>query len=1147
MENGENGKIIISGEPTEEEKNKRVLDQHGNETEPSQEKISSDKKSTEEKNDKEDLKQDWEKVQDGIANDPNLNYDERIKKLHKEHDRTHPKVNPTDNTETKNNDSGVFTEVWSPTKEKKVFKAGVIDTTALAETQARDLADSRMTESKEDRSKNWFSRNLNRIWKHGIAQGYYRQKEISKARKEIFESGNLYAGEEGGKTTAHTDAMRAIVERFTSEYDKEVLRKEELETKTAASQQANEDIKKLIQSYAGDPTMKKEDFDAEKARILSGYDKSYGEKNKLHADNLFEIANEVRNAIEHGTKLESMDFDINLSLGKARDSLNSEMKKNTFDSLVEKAQNSKLGRIFANEPTAVAIAAGLYSAGSFLGMKALRSKAGQIGSFGATALLAAGVTGLKESARLERERVQHMRERAKGMEFKEDDMKRREKMEESSYETKAAASLISTLENDLESVKEGTSKPEDINRMIANLADIESRIALGDAKKVDLIGYTRFDTVEEERTKLLVTRARLKAELKKQDPDFDQKLTQTQGAITKTLEKGENGLEEKNKLFKKMKHKKVAWEVSKTALLGATAGAVVQEAGSLLHSNQDSLIKESFSGIKRFFGGGNTGGSSPSGVWEDGHTHTTALEGFRRWISGEKPYVPFGQGHEILLDGKHFQLPEGVDLHDNGDGTYNILQGNKVIVDHTTLDQDALRSSGIISTESTTYTEAAGSESAKDYIDKHPELTNKIHRELWYDNDTPKPIFDKNELRADWGGEGSTGIDKDGNYVFNIARMTKDGSFHGLASTDVKEQLKNHNLKMLFSLSRDTQSQVFEIPIDEHGNALIEKDNPLAKLMFEEKDGHAIFKGKFAEVAQSMSVASDGGENFRILSTVVGEGQDTIIDNTESEISNIRLDIPQNAEIDVPPFIPIPHRRPLERGSYIKNLPEKKSIEQQTGPVQEKVVQVEQKQQEPEKTKEAEPSSVQQQEKKEESPKKYLSEEEYSALKEDILFLNKKIQSSEGIITVEETQLKSELGKKLYRESKDIPEGVPVTFNQEELRAMGDSLETVLLSGKIVKTPEDYRAFLVERGLWKTESLKLKKDMALLKEIGESKGDIKLKPADFKSAYAKQKFEALQVALGAKKLTRKNLASLTKDLDQILSKKKKLSKKGSLS
>ncbi len=37
--------------------------------------------------------------------------------------------------------------------EKKVYKAAIIDAQELADAQARDIADHRMTESKEDRSK----------------------------------------------------------------------------------------------------------------------------------------------------------------------------------------------------------------------------------------------------------------------------------------------------------------------------------------------------------------------------------------------------------------------------------------------------------------------------------------------------------------------------------------------------------------------------------------------------------------------------------------------------------------------------------------------------------------------------------------------------------------------------------------------------------------------------------------------------------------------------------------------------------------------------------------------------------------------------------------------------------------------------------
>ncbi len=228
--------------------------------------------------------------------------------------------------------------------EKKIFKAAVIDMAKLVEAQARDIGDHKMTESNEDRSKGWFKRTLTRIWKHNLAQEYYRQKEIAKARGEILQTRNLYAGEEGVLLEHSNKAMDAIIERFTSEYEAEMLKQEEKDSKLPENIELNSKIKELIKQYASDPSMTKEAFDEEQTKILQTVDKEYGTKGKMYADNLFDIATEVRDSITHGAKLEEMDFEVKMTVGRAEQSLNTEARKSTF----EKMQNSKIGHIPEN-------------------------------------------------------------------------------------------------------------------------------------------------------------------------------------------------------------------------------------------------------------------------------------------------------------------------------------------------------------------------------------------------------------------------------------------------------------------------------------------------------------------------------------------------------------------------------------------------------------------------------------------------------------------------------------------------------------------------------------------------------------------------------------------------------------------------------
>ncbi len=820
--------------------------------------------------------------------------------------------------------------------EKKVYKAAVVDLSKLAEAQARDVADSRMTEDKEDRAKgfkNWLVKTGKRIWKHNIAQEWYRQREIGRVKEEISESGNLYAGETKDTTMKdYEDAKKAVVERFTSEYEDEMLKTKEKDSKENVSDQKTKDaIKDLMIQFAGDTTMSEAAFIEEQNRILSTSNPEYAEKGKMYASNLLDIAREIRNSFSHGEKLAAMDFDVEITLGQAEESLNTEAKHNSFEKIIEKTQNSKLGKYLFNEPAGVAIAAGLYSAVNFLGMKVLRSKAAKIGSFGAAAFLAGGISASKEAARLNRERAQHIRESAKGMEFKESDMKRRKEMEENRYETRNASDIIQNFEKDLAKVSNGRVTESELDAVLVTLSDLEARIALADKEKVDLIAYSRFNKVEEERMKLDQYRAKIKVMIRKgigegrieftKGGTIDEHLKNLVGA--QTNESLSKDIEEKNRIFKEMKTKKVAKAFVKTALIGASVGFLFQEGHALLDSKTDGVFEGVFKHEEHLT------------------TKATALEGLRRWISGDNPRLPYGVGHEELLGNTHIQLPDGVTMHYNTDETVDILSHGKVISDHVKLLLDergnlddesikALAKDGI----HTSFAQVGDkvtehvTRNASEYTNEHPELTTRIHRS-WMDNDTPMhpdPAHpghllgaDLNELRTQWGGVGGTGIDEHGNYVFNVQHMTDDGSFHDGLSVAAQEQMKKGGLTLLLSVTKGLQHTVFKVPIDIHGNAIVDPHSPIGEMMFQNNNGHALFTGQFAEIGHSTGLAQDGGENMQILGTHIGSGRSgTVVEDIIKDTvkTHVKLDVPADWDWNMPPVIPIGARRPLEKGEY---------------------------------------------------------------------------------------------------------------------------------------------------------------------------------------------------------------------------------------
>lgn len=791
---------------------------------------------------------------------------------------------------------------------RKLLRAVIIETTHLTEAQARDIADHRMAESKEDRSAGWIKRTVTRIWKHNLFQEYYRQREVIAARKQIKETGNLYAGEEGIAPEQHQAAMGAIIDRFTSEYETDTLRDEERASKQVVeSGEANERIKALIRDYAGNPSMSRAAFDEERGRILATLDTKERKSNATYADNFFELATQARNAVEHGAKLDEIDFDVSLTLGTARESLNTEAKMNSFDRGLEKMKSTRLGGLVTNE-TVVTLAAGAYAFVKAAGIGALKSNLSRWGTFGAGVAVAGALAGYNESLRIRRERAQHMRERAKGMTF-EESADRRAEMDKNAYGSRSAREISAALESRLDKARSGELSEAERVAILADLADLEARISLGDERKADLIAYSRFDQVEQERLSLMLARARMKATLSANDREaFNAQLADLTQKSREELIGGEEGLDNKDRVFAKMHRKKIAGAIIRTALIGGTMGLAAQEIGAAFDGGRDGVIEGAWKTL--------------SGNRAELDHEATALEGLRRLLPGSSPRMPFEDPHTVMLGNTAIELPKGADLVANPDGTYNLLRGGEVIADKLDLKLDAqgnlteasralLGGNDVAATYALTEGRTV---SSAEYVNEHKDLTHQVRRGLWYDNNTPKPVFDHNELRQWWGGKNNTGVDAKGNFVFSVDRMTSGGSFHGDQSIDAAGQTKAGGLKMLFSLNRDTQHQVFEVSIDKDGNAIIPRDSEIAKLMFREEGGRAVFMGQYAEVAQSVGTAGDGAEQVRILSTVVGEGRDSI---DMPPVAHVRLDPSAGSDVIAPPFLPFAWaRRPLERGLY---------------------------------------------------------------------------------------------------------------------------------------------------------------------------------------------------------------------------------------
>ncbi|MCX6755618.1 MAG: hypothetical protein NT068_03750 [Candidatus Nomurabacteria bacterium] len=838
--------------------------------------------------------------------------------------------------------------------EKKVFKAVVVDTTDVMKAEARDVADEKMTmeppKNPEDlkgikkffKSEFW-SRAGTKIWKHGIMREYFHNKEIYKARKKILDSGNMYAGE-GEDQVVHDKFVSDLMDQFSSEYDEVIhteageMRKVMDGKKDNADENRKEEsvkayVKEKIKEYAQGKISEAGFLEWEKhlfGQLKGSIEGKQIRTEVMHSSNLLQIAKQIKLSMENGEILKDEDFEIDVIYGKSKAGVRTEAKYTNAEKWAEKMAGTKIGQ-FVNETTiSVAIAAAT-SLSKKLSTMLANSKIAQVVTFGGTATLAAFVAKSRKEREMIQNRTHHSRDMAKGKDFHDNDVNRKE-MEAFRLPTVSANSLVEGIKSILDPIKSGDQSitPEILSSALVALSDLETRIHLSDKQGIDLIDYSDPKKVVAERKALDIERSKLKVELRKMHQEgklpipegttFDNYLNSLiatqENAITNDQEKGINA---KDVAFNKMKTSE-GWKAFRTGFVSSLViGSVAQEAISM-GTGRIGIVEDL---MHKNFNGENVGGVQ----------NLTAIAALKHYFTGDlnSHLGTPGVLHDVRVGGNTMKLPEGFNLVRNPDHTFNLLNGKEVIGNHLATNPDgtfskdaiaALHKGGIeINTNSHygSHLEKHTYSDAKDYIHDHPKGFQKINRDMWYDNDTQE--FDENELRTYWAGENGTGIDANGNYVLDVGQMTTDGSFHGELSTNAQDLLKEGKLKMLFTLSKDTQDQGIWVDIDEHGKVIIDKNSELAKLMLSKVDGHANFHGAFGEVAQVM----DNGQ-VRPLGTMVGEGfkeYDTYTGAVD-KISETKFAIPGEYDYRLPPPIMVVPGKPLEPARKAEKQEDKK-------------------------------------------------------------------------------------------------------------------------------------------------------------------------------------------------------------------------------
>lgn len=812
----------------------------------------------------------------------------------------------------------------TPEELEEKLKVQLVDVSHGVAANAVDAADEYISEQTSQGGVVGFAK---KIWHGNLARDFIRQRHIQRNREDITESGNLYSLSEGSQAD-HDEAMAAVVNRFTSEYG--LLHQNETNQALEETDRGRgfmNQVKQLVNAYARDEL----GWDAlveERTRIVQEYGAGAHseDRNKglLYADNILEVAHNAKLAAEHDIALERINAAIKGNVGEARMGVRTEAQSEKIDKIVDRLYQTKVGSL-VNETTLVGSISLAMNLAKVTTRKAVTAAGATLG-FGVGAAV---IAGAREHLHYGQERRLHMRQMAEGGQMAPDS-RRREKLETTRYETVSVQELIENLEaasNEVNLV--GETDPARLQDLIFHISRTQSMVDMSDDRKLDLISFSRKTAVENERLALDIKLAEAKVALQKildttpgeqlasaglssnLDELVNEKIDQINDAFNEEIS-------DKDRVFRKLRARRTIGMAALGGAMGIGVGLGVQELKSVVDSGLHGVFEGSGHGENR----------------------DTLLAGFlHHGTDGAEQHSTHGASHLQLFDKGHLhhggmRLPEGYHL---GNGGHSLIgpDGNPV-AEHLQWDhnghlsetsQQALTEKGFNLSSLLHHYHSHHTisdkihTSPKEFFSHHHHGFIRDHRQLWYDNNT-HGTYDLNELRMDWGS-GGTGIDQHGNYVFNVSRMTPDGSFHDGLSTNAQHLAHEGKLAVALSMTKGSQQYVQIIHIDANGNAIIPKDSIAGQSMFVNDGGHARFVGAYAETVQVLSQSKDHGVHTRMLATVVGENHahrfseivhHTVSHKGEYYITHIEAPAAAMHEIpvEIPPVIPVYARRGLE-------------------------------------------------------------------------------------------------------------------------------------------------------------------------------------------------------------------------------------------
>lgn len=735
-------------------------------------------------------------------------------------------INNTRSTSSKHN---------MPLNEK--ITLGIVDTSHQIDEMSHAMADKALSSGPEESG--GVRGFIRKIWKYNLFAEYLRQREIISVQRQIMNADNAFAVEGDTDRTNHENAHRAIMERFIRAREEEngirafLHKGESIESLGEGEDERKNSFKELVLDYAQD-LISEEDFIARKKDLFVSLqqDSTLLKNSRMYADNTLVVAQQVKEALRHDEGLHLLDVQLDVFLGKAVTGTKTKQQLSSAEKILEKLNKSF--SLFTHPTVVSAAVAMVYDLGSFATKRFTSSKAAAVGTVGASAVVGGVVAGLREGYLTTKEREQDMREAARGESAKRSDS-RRLVLEACRYEMREAQELMNSLRMALydrhplsgDTILKDLGE-KDIERVLEIIADADARVEISDEKEVDLIRYSSKELLEQERLDL----DKVRNEAKKQINTLARvkHLWSKEGDFEAILASKKE--EQKHAILESMEkrdrffQKEKRKRVARAVVSATTVGAVI---GMSLTELYQYL------------------GESSLGQWYRGDTSEA-----------------HGSDHHGVVSEETQSLQE-------------VLQPS----------ENTTRQEEIVLPESNPQPQVSyESVSAQAFMWQHPEAWT-VHRVSWLNGDTLRPS-QMPKVGIFLGGIHGSGINQNGEYEFSIDAMKK-GLFRGVDSRAISE-IHSGNLKMLFTLSEDSQDRAFEFPVGHDGKVVIAANHPLGELLLTSENGSLKLLAQHAELVQVLERDDHNPSlTVRVLATVVGEG----VENVQREIATpVTLDQP---------------------------------------------------------------------------------------------------------------------------------------------------------------------------------------------------------------------------------------------------------------